>query len=136
MWLRCRWRQQRELELGEFVVAEREVGQGGIVRVSYRDIVRSHRSEKLSSGLTQDKVGLGRALLLVGALELAVGVIVGRPVRARQGPDVVAVLGLEGQERFVLGLARLRAARKWGPRATHGNVGQGIHVGEAAESPT
>lgn len=42
------------------------------------------------------------------------------------------MLGLEGQERFVLGLARLRAARKWGPRAAHGNVGQGIHVGEAA----
>ena len=46
--------------LGEFVVVEREVRQGVVVRVSYRDIVRSHRSEKLSSGLTQDKVGLGR----------------------------------------------------------------------------
>ena len=87
-------------------MVEREVGQGVIVRVSYRDIVRSHRSDKLSRGLTQDKVGLGRALLVVGALELAVGVIVGRSVGARQGADVVAVLGLERQERFVLGLAR------------------------------
>ena len=91
--------------MGKFVVVEREVRQGVVVRVRYRDIVRSHRSEKLSGGLTQDKVGRCRALLLVGALELAVGVIVGRSVGARQGADVVAVLGLEGNEHFVLEFA-------------------------------
>ena len=64
-------------------MVEREVVQGVIVRVSYRDIVRSHRGEKFSRGLTQDKVGLSRAFLVVGALELAVRVIVGRSVGAR-----------------------------------------------------
>eukprot|EP00964_Phaeocystis_antarctica_P007160 scaffold3875_cov75-Phaeocystis_antarctica.AAC.2 len=73
-----------------------------------------------------------RALLGVGAFELAVGVVVGRSVRERQGAHVVAVLGLEGDEQLVLELARLRASRERGPRAAHRNVGQGRQVREAA----
>eukprot|EP00964_Phaeocystis_antarctica_P009619 scaffold5232_cov73-Phaeocystis_antarctica.AAC.8 len=58
-----------------------------------------HRSEVLSRGLAQDEVG-SRALLGVGALELAVGVVVGRSFRARQRSHMVAVLGLEGDEQL------------------------------------
>ena len=85
--------------------------------------LRMHRSEVLSRGLAQDEVG-SRALLGVGALELAVGVVVGRSFRARQRSHMVAVLGLEGDEQLVLELARLRASRERGPRAAHRNVRQ------------
>eukprot|EP00964_Phaeocystis_antarctica_P085048 scaffold53661_cov63-Phaeocystis_antarctica.AAC.2 len=121
-------------DLGKLVVVEREVGDGVVVCGRDRRIVRSHRSEKLSRRLAHDEVGLrvSRALLGVGALELAVGVVVGRSVGERQGSDVVAVLGLEGDEQLVLELARLRVAREWGPRASHRDVGQGRQVREAA----
>ena len=123
---------ERQRDLGKLVVVERQVGNRVIVCGSDGRIVRIHRSEKLSRRLAKDEVGLSRALLGVGALELAVGVDVGRSVGARQGSHVVAVLGLEGNKQLVLELAPLRAARKWGPRSIHRNVGHGRHVREAA----
>ena len=123
---------ERQRDLGKLVVVERQVGNRVIVCGSDGRIVRIHRGEKLSRRLAKDEVGLSRALLGVGALELAVGVDVGRSVGARQGSHVVAVLGLEGNQQFVLELAPLRAARKWGPRSIHRNVGHGRHVREAA----
>mmetsp|Transcript_13661 Transcript_13661/g.32431 ORF Transcript_13661/g.32431 Transcript_13661/m.32431 type:complete len:234 (+) Transcript_13661:295-996(+) len=115
-------------------MVEREVGNGVVVCGRDRSIVRIHRIEKLLCGLAQDEVGLrvSRALLGVGALELAVGVVVGRAVGARQGSHVVAVLGLEGNKQLVLQLAWLRAAGKWGPGAPHRNIGQGGQIREAA----
>eukprot|EP00964_Phaeocystis_antarctica_P022007 scaffold12204_cov61-Phaeocystis_antarctica.AAC.14 len=101
-------------ELGELVVVKREWG------------------EKLRRRLAQDEVGLSRAFLGVGALELAVGIVVGRAVGERQGSHVVAVPAVEGGEVRVPSLARLRVTREWGPRAPRRNVRQGRQVREAA----
>ena len=93
-------RAQRQRPWETCIVVDREVGDGVVVCGRDRRIVRIDRSEKLSSDVAQDEVGLSRALLGVGTLELAVGVVVGRSFRARQRSHMVAVLGLEGDEQL------------------------------------
>ena len=86
-----------------------------------------YRSEKLHRGLAQDEIDLwvSRALLGVGALELAIGVVVGRAVvGARQGSHVVAVLGPEGDADVMLNLHPFELPAKGATDSTS-------HTGEA-----